>query len=57
MLLVDRGNGEEQIRMLDFLRDYADDADAFEQVGALAVGKSLEIVRPDGQVVAIRRIQ
>lgn len=57
MLIVSRGQGEEQIRLLDFLRDYADDADVFEQVGALKVGQVVEIVGGGAPPIAVRRIQ
>lgn len=57
MLLVERGNGEEQVRLIDFLSDYAGEADTFEQVGALTIGQSLEISGGDGSPVRIRRIQ
>jgi hypothetical protein len=57
MLVVDRGNGEESMRLIDFLRDCADDTDAFERVGALTVGRSIEIGGGDRPSTRVRRVQ
>jgi hypothetical protein len=55
-LLVNRGNGPEEVRLADFLVDYADDAETFERVGALAVGQTFEVRRVAGSLVTVRRV-
>lgn len=45
MLLVDEGDGPRHVRLVDFLRDNADNTDRFERVGALAVGEAIEFYR------------